>query len=824
MFQSRHALSVLAAAWLAGLLCALASGAVGGVWAVLGVFAAASLLALRAATGVAGEPGSPVRSWPLWLLAALSWAAGASVPLRLDAALPLPPAGPSRLVAVVEECAALTAGEARCVLRVVNGARLQDGAPVASDTWLSAGPVDLPTGATVRVLAKLSPRQRFRNPTPHPLPPPRFELQGHAWVTDPHAFEVLDRSVFWVVIEAVRARVRERLEQTLPPRVAGIARALVLGDDRALDPLDVEQVRAAGLLHVFAVSGLHVVILAGLLVELLQWVMRRTALVARFCVRRLACAAGVPLVLVYALFAGGSPSAWRAAITAAVAWLLVACGRRPDAIATAAASVLVWGGLSPEAAVRPAFLLSIAATSAILDGRFGAASDVAAWLRDAFALSARTALATAPIALWFFGGLPLCGVLANVVLLPFGSLLLVQLSALHALSCTLTPWGALTAAPFVVVSDAFVAACAQFARLGPALRCPPPDVAQGLVIAAGAAALMLSRRIRTRAVLLVVMLGLLAGLEWHLRVRERPRGELRVTFVDVGQGDAALLDLPDGRLMMIDAGGNPGGGPDPGRAVLLPLLAARRRESIDIAVLTHPHPDHFGGFAALLPTVPVAELWDSGQAGEEAELDGSARQAMQLIEAARKRGTRVLGPGQLCGAPRDFGGARVQVLAPCPAHDPSWEPNDNSLVVRVAYGRRVFLFAGDAEQAAETRLLERPGELRADVLKVGHHGSRTSSGEAFVRAVAPWLAIISAGATNRFGHPSPEVVARLRAARIEPLRLDREGGTIVRSDGQTLSVQPWSGRTLELPMRPPSEAPVHDQAVMPDGERGLGLP
>src|SRR5262249_62192309 len=140
------------------------------------------------------------------------------------------------------------------------------------------------------------------------------------------------------------------------------------------------------------------------------------------------------------------------------------------------------------------------------------------------------------------------------------------------------------------------------------------DVAQGLVIAATATLVLLARNMRARLLVIGLALASLALLEWRLRSAEQPTGRLRATFLDVGQGDAALIDLPDGSAMLIDAGGSPGGGVDPGAAVLLPLLQARRRTQLDIAVLTHPHPDHYGGFGALVGALPIRELWDTGQA------------------------------------------------------------------------------------------------------------------------------------------------------------------------------------------------------------------
>jgi len=710
------------------------------------------------------------------------------------------PTGLARIDGDVLAVARGADGTARSVLRVITGIRIEDHAEIAPGTLLATGPFALPEGARVRLLAQVAPRVPFRNLTPHPPWPQRFEPQGRAWIEGAGAIEVLDHPWLSAQLERARGHVRRALQGSLPPSAAGIARALVLGEGNAVAPEDAAQVRDAGLLHVLAVSGLHVAILAGAFVLLLARVLRATRLAAAWEVQRIACAAGVPVALLYAAFAGGAPSAWRAAATAAIAWSVRALGRRPDPAACGALAVLVLGMLDPREATRPAFLLSVVATAAIIGAQENApVIGLRAWLGSALRLSVRAALATAPLVLWCFGSLPLVGVLANVWLLPLGSLLLVQLAAVHALLASCGPPGALSAPLFTLASDGFVAACGLFARLAPNSPWPPLDLPQGIVLALTAAALLWLRSARLRWIALLVGACALGGLELRLRAVERPRDQLRVSFLDVGQGDAALIDFPDGRAMLIDAGGNPGGGPDPGEWALAPLLRARRRSHLDWVVLTHPHPDHYGGLGALLDAISIGELWDNGQGPAEADLNAPSAEAAGLIARARAAGARVRGPAQLCGRPVRAGGARIEVLAPCPRHDPAYDANDNSLVLRVDYGRRSFLFAGDAEAHGEGELVASGARLRADVLKVGHHGSRTSSTEGFLRAVAPRLAVISAGATNRFGHPHAEVLARLRDRGARTLTLGQQGGTVVRSDGRALTVETWAGTRFALP-------------------------
>ena len=224
---------------------------------------------------------------------------------------------------------------------------------------------------------------------------------------------------------------------------------------------------------------------------------------------------------------------------------------------------------------------------------------------------------------------------------------------------------------------------------------------------------------------------------------------------------------------------------DPGKTVIRPMLRVRRRNRIDVAVLTHPHPDHFTGLASALAGVEVGQFWDTGQG----EPMNAGPVYSGLLGMLRDRGVPILRPPSLCNRPIRMGGAELRVLAPCPDLTPYASPNDNSLVIHIRYGRHAVLLTGDAEIDEEQRLLRNgPERLRADVLKNGHHGSRTSSSEAMLDAVKPRIAILSCGVRNRFGHPHASTLSALATRSIWTLRTDRVGAVVWQTDGQSDSI------------------------------------
>lgn len=686
----------------------------------------------------------------------------------------VPPAGAARLQVRVAHTQPTPKGP-RAIVIVEHGENLTDKKPLQSGTRMMLYGRTLPLGATLHTIAVIKPWTRYRNPSPHPEWPraQSQEFVASGWVPPSAPILIHNQSVWHRLLQDLRSVLRHTLQASLDARIEGMAIAWILGESDFIDETDRQSIQAAGLTHVLAVSGLNITLFAGFIVAVLRRLLlhcRRLAM--RYDVRRIACCLGMPLALGYAALAGGTASGWRAALMTTFAWSAIAAARKPTPSGIIAASVLCFGATSPQHAVSPAFLLSLVATVAIITADTRGKSF---WITQSL-ISARSMLATAPLVVWCFGGVPLIGLISNIVLVPLASYVLMPLCfALAVLGCMWQPAAAWLGIPLGWGCTVFVKACKLFEQINWGRSWPPLSLTQGLLLTVAAVVSLGMRRSRLKWCLLALTLLAFIGSEWHLRVTHKPRGKLRVTFLDVGQGDATLVDLPDGKLMLIDTGGSLGGSPDPGARVLLPLLKARRRSHIDVVVISHPHPDHYGGLSAILDQVTIGELWDNGQADAE-DPEGTFA---KLLNHVRRRGVRVLTPKQLCEQSRSFASARVQVLWPCPGYQPALDVNDNSLVLRVTRDQASYLFTGDIETSAETMLVSRHPDLRAQVLKAAHHGSRTSSTQAFIAAVKPRTAVISAGRFNRFGHPHPEVVARLRHNGVKPVSLATHGGVIL---------------------------------------------
>lgn len=587
--------------------------------------------------------------------------------------------------------------------------------------------------------------------------------------------------------ERIRDRLRVMIAQLYPlVEEEALVRALVLGDRSLLSDEQEDPMARSGLLHLLAISGLHVALIG------MSWYAASGPLLRRLlrswhAVEWIRAASTIGLVTAYVGLAGWPPSGVRALVMGA--WVLAATLlQRPsaswNALAGAALVVLL---LRPQELASAGFHLSFGAVAGILAfatpwRRWIDSVSRSAWgryLGNSIGVSIGATIGTAPALLYHFGYLPLAGILLNVIAIPAGSLLLASI----LLSLVAGVAAAGPAEAFVSVSIACMSALAHLASFGAdALQfltvsryVREPLVVAAFTAACIAAAFAFQPRLRWRG--LIVALFLLAAHQ-ALRVSDAPH-TLDLVFLDVGHGDATVVHLPGGPVLLVDTGA-----PGSGERTILPHLQRYARGRADAVVLTHPDGDHTGGLPYLIEEAAVGRVFVNGQR------DSSALSLTieQQLAASRRRATVLRRGMRLKLDPS----VAIDVLSPGrPIPD---DDNDASVVLRIQYGDHCFLLTGDAERGSEEKLVELLGDrLRCDVVKVGHHGSRTSSTEAFVDAAGEesrW-ALVSVGRASRYGLPDEEVVRRWQVAADSLHVTARSGALWLRSDGRSLWPVPW---------------------------------
>ncbi|WP_433269739.1 DNA internalization-related competence protein ComEC/Rec2 [Actinosynnema sp. CS-041913] len=573
--------------------------------------------------------------------------------------------------------------------------------------------------------------------------------------------EVTPAPVWQRAAESLRAGLRDA-SGTLDPEPAGLLPALVVGDTSGLAPRVVDEFRTAGLAHVLAVSGANLAILCGAVLLVLR--------LLRFGPR--GCAAGAMAALVgFVVLAGPEPSVLRAAVMGAVALLALVLGRERSALPALAAGVVVLVLYDPQLAVDPGFGLSVVATAALVlvAPRWAAGMrdrGVPVGLAEALAVPAAAHLATAPLVAGISGQVSLVAVLANLLIAPVVApatvlgVLAAVLAQVHLGTARFVAEVAGPAAEWLITVGRHAAAVPGAAVAWPGGWLGGALLAGVVLLAYGVLRL---RRLRVLAVTVVVGVAVvLAPVE--VIAPRWPVPGWAVVACDVGQGDAVVLATAErDRAVLVDTG------PDP-----VPVLACLRRlgvRRVPLVVLSHLHADHIGGLAAVLAergvgAVAVGPSRRPGWAWEEVRARARAA-GVQVVE---------LGVGQRLS----WSGLELDVLGPrvVSRGDENTAVNDASVVLRASTAAGRVLLTGDVELAGQAGLLGDHVDLRADVLKVPHHGSRSSS-PAFFAAVRPRVALVSVGAGNRYGHPSGVLVDALASQGVLVLRTDRDGDTAV---------------------------------------------
>lgn len=659
----------------------------------------------------------------------------------------------------------------------------------------------LEPGDLVRLTGRLRPPPPRRNPADFDYGTYLRQrgLYATLSVYEPAAVVRLGHQQVWyrALLHRAREGVRTHLAQHIrAPEARSVLLALTLGDRSGLDEATRQQWARAGLMHLLAVSGLHVMLVGWVFYQLLRPTLLRLGLRWQQMewVRSVLTLA---LLLTYVLLTGGQTSVVRAFVMAVLVLGQVVFQRSAHLINTLGVAALIVLMLNPASLFTAGFQLSFAAVAAIalltpvfergLPQRWQT-HPALRWLTNMVLVSLAATLGTLPVLLYHFGQASFAGLLLNIPAIPLtGGTLLAGLLTI-VFGSVPGVGAAFGAAAEVLAGGLLVVAQGGEAGLGWATV--ERYVTDAWLLGAGVACLgMLAQwpRPRYRWRLLALALALLAGGLWQRVLMERYRPALEVLFFEVGQGDAALVTLPNQRTLLIDAGPR-GRFSDQGGRTLLPHLRRYGIDRLDAAVISHPHSDHLGGLPTLLREVPIDRVLDNGLAY------GSALYAetQHLLDSL---GTphRMLRAGDTLALDPTV---QIQILSPHQPDTSAATANDASVVLRLRYGETCILFTGDAEAAAERMLVDAYAPLlRCEVVKVAHHGSPTSSIPPFVQTTAAeerlrW-AVVSVGRNNIFRLPSPAVVGAWEATGAKVWTTGDGGALWLRSDGTAFVPVRW---------------------------------
>lgn len=573
--------------------------------------------------------------------------------------------------------------------------------------------------------------------------------------------------------------------------VSSVLAALLIGDQKRIPRELADAYTRAGVSHILSISGFHVGIIAAFIAMVSLWLFTRCDyLLLRCNVRRLVILLAVPAMMIYLFLTGNAPATARSVIMLAALAFALYVERESDPINTLLLAAFLLIAINPPSLFDLSFQLSflslwgIILSVPVLTKRMSAVtSTFARSLAQFIAASAAAACVTLIPVLFAFKVASLNGILTNFLIVPllgYGAVLagfcVLPLLVLVPSFNHILLWPSAT---LIEISNWVITG---FAGL-PLIRFHGITMWDMLAFLLFMCTMTFLRSNRIRFALGTALP--LSALAMHVLTPFSSDGRLHVTMLSVGQAESLLVRLPDGKTVLVDGGGYlHDTGRDFGQRVLAPALGALGVQRIDWMISTHDHPDHIGGLAFVARHFKVGEFWSSS-AGLVADYSRDIRAVLSEQHIPVRR----LAAGDSITLSE---GVVLKVLWPGRAarqrSDDEMDVNEASLVFRLTYGRFSMLFAADAGFPAEHLVLAGGDELASTALKVGHHGSRYSTSEEFLERVKPRLALVSAGANNRFGLPSYRTLGVLAARNIPVYRTDRDGTIELVSDGVSWSV------------------------------------
>ena len=571
---------------------------------------------------------------------------------------------------------------------------------------------------------------------------------------------------------------------------ASLVKGLITGEKGGIPDEITDSFAKSGIIHILAVSGLHVGLIA----------LSAISLFSAFRVRKpLAAVLTVSILILYTVFTGSRVSVIRAATMFSMLLLAPLAGRKPDPYNSLAVVAFFVLAIRPAQLFDAGFQLSFAAAGGIIlaCGARGTGISkkndgvVSRWILKPLKVSLSAQLATIPILIHHFGRFSLISPLVNLLVLPVTGILVP--SAMLLLSVSPLAFLAERVGAEVNLLAAIIIRLSDTASRFPSAEAHPLPMTGYATLAYYSTLLVIAGPVWTAGKKALISSGFgILFIVISLQVIPAGKNDMKITFLDVGQGDCAVVSLPTGETWVIDSGTRHKSF-DYGEAVVKKYLNRNGVKKIDLLFCSHTHNDHYGGLQSLVESFDI-ELFVTGDTLQQGWTYG------ELLSSIEEEGCQVVVPSPESPAVFAAGSCTATVWNPA-AFEGRYSTNDKSLTVRISMGRISFLLPGDLELKGSRLIINSAGEsVASTVLKAPHHGSETSSAIEFLQVIKPEAVVISCGKWNRFGHPDSLVVMRFEELGVEVFRTDREGAILMATDGNILQIETQiSGRVSSVP-------------------------
>lgn len=595
-----------------------------------------------------------------------------------------------------------------------------------------------------------------------------------------------------------RLQIVQQFESFLNNSNSRLAKALILGQSDSLTQEQKTEFRQRGISHILAVSGLHLGIIAIFCYGISLCLLRRCSLLTRrYDASKFAAILCLFPIIGFTMLTGAAPPIMRACVMT----IFVLCSKifchnsNPlQAISLAACLILCREPQLIETAGFQLSFVTVVAFFVFLGRHHDAANDVSGqtptqsglvfhkistilmkYIKSLLVVSILAAIVCAPFVAFHFQSVPLCGPFFNMLIVPVVSLVIMPLLLFATVLGQLFPAANSAVMP---LCDQMLDLLSYGVSIGEsfAIHWETLNILSQAVVALISLGLLLAFCKRFRLAATAIATGLvLLGVYWQNKANQFPQNSLVIDFLDVGQGDSTLITFPNGSRWLVDAGGTAHS--NIGSHHIVPILQSIGVGHLEKIVLTHPDPDHLLGIPDILHTIAVDEIWDNGQGVDEPTHEAYA----QMITLAKQKHIPIKRSRSICGV-HWVDKVRVEVVHPCfPNNDyePSFSFNDNSIVLRLSFHEQSIFLPGDLSYQGEQHLLEtylkRKKLWKHQLLKLGHHGSNSSTSLAFLQKLRPQQTVVSCGFQNQYRFPNKQVRQRLKEAHISLYRTDLQG-------------------------------------------------